>query len=212
VASTWPSEVPFASLLIYSPRGQAEVSVRSRRVCHGIKRGDAALLEQAIEALGRVFAESGFGAFLGPEVGLVPAPGSAPHVSGGLWPSERIAQALVRAGYGREVLRHLQRTQAVPKSAFAAPGERPNVERHFDTIAAESDLVSPQRLTIVDDVVTRGRTLLACAGRLQEAFPHADVACFALIRTMGLQPEVDRVLSPCTGRILRDGADADRQP
>jgi hypothetical protein len=212
VASTWPSEVPFASLLVYSPRGQTEISLRSRRICHAIKRGDTALLDKAIEALGRVFAESGFGAFLGPEVGLVPAPGSAPHVSGGLWPADIIAQGLVRAGYGKEVLHHLRRRVAVPKSAFAAPGERPSVERHYQTIVAERDLVAPERLTIIDDVVTRGRTLLAAAGRLQESFPRVEVRCFALVRTLGIQPEVDRVLFPCTGRILWNGRDSDREP
>jgi hypothetical protein len=212
VASTWPSEIPLASLLVYSPRGQTEISLRSRRVCHGIKRGDTDLLKKAVEAIGKVFAESGLGAFLGPDVGLVPAPGSAPHVAGGLWPADVIARALVDAGYGKEVLHHLRRKEAVPKSAFAAPGERPNVERHFETIAAERDFVSPQRLTIVDDVVTKGRTLLACSGRLQEAFPQADVRCLAIIRTMGLQLDVDRVLFPCTGRILWNGSDADRQP
>lgn len=212
MASSWPSEIPFAALLVYSPRGQSEISLRSRRVCHGIKRGDTDLLERAVVVLGVSFTETGFGAFLGPDVGLVPAPGSAPHVAGGLWPADVIARALVGAGFGKGVFHLLRRTEAVPKSAFAAPGERPNAQRHFETIAVERDLGFPQRLTVVDDVITKGRTLLASAGRLKEAFPHAEVTCFALIRTMGLQPEVDRVLHPVTGSILRVGADADRQP
>lgn len=212
MASNWPSEVPFASLLIYSPKGSSENSVKSRHVCYSIKRGDVQLLDQAVTALERVFEEAGFAAFLGPDVGLVPTPGSAPHVSGGLWPSERIAHALVKANRGKDVLPYLRRSVAVPKSAFAAPGERPTVERHYQTIAVESDLIAPRRLTIIDDVVTKGRTLLACAGRLREAFPHAEIACFTMVRTLGLQPEVDRVVAPCTGRIRWTGADAVREP
>lgn len=212
MASNWPSEVPFASLLIYSPKGSSEISVKSRQVCYSIKRGDVQLLDQAVTALGRVFDDAGFAAFLGADVGLVPTPGSAPHVTGGLWPSERIANALVKAKRGKSVLPYLRRSVAVPKSAFAAPGERPTVERHYETIEVDGDLMAPRRLVLVDDVITRGRTLFACVRRLQEAFPQAEVRCFAMVRTMGLQPEVDRVVEPCCGRIFWSGRDADRAP
>jgi len=212
VASSWPSEVPFASLLIYSPKGSSEVSGKSRQVCYAIKRGDTQLLAQAVQVIAQVFQESGFGAFLGPDVGLVPAPGSAPHVPGGLWPAELIARALVKAKLGHEVVPCLRRTVAVPKSAFAPPGERPTIHQHFETLEVERTLLVPSRLTIVDDVVTKGRTLLACARRLQDSNPNADVRCFAMVRTMGLQPGVEAIVSACQGRIRCAGADAEREP
>jgi hypothetical protein len=212
VASTWPSEVPFAALLAYSPKGRSERSAKSRRVCYGIKRGDTQLLVQAVTVLGQVFAEAGFDEFLRPDVGLVPAPGSAPHVPGGLWPAELIAKALVGAKRGGSVLPYLHRKEAVPKSAFAAPGERPTVERHYATITVDRELVVPKRLVLVDDVITRGRTLLSCARLLQEAFPSAEVRCFGMIRTMGLHGDVERIVDPCKGRIYWTGRDADREP
>jgi hypothetical protein len=65
---------------------------------------------------------------------------------------------------------------------------------------------------LVDDVVTKGRTLLAAAARVQEAFPCAEIRAFALIRTMGLTRNVERLVDPCIGEIRWRGGDACRTP
>jgi len=49
---------------------------------------------------------------------LVPVPRSSLPVEGGIWPASNIASALVRHGIGAAVLPCLERTKAVPKSAF----------------------------------------------------------------------------------------------
>ena len=67
-------------------------------------------------------------------------------------------------------------------------------------------------LVLIDDVVTRGRTLLAAALRLREALPRADVRGFALLRTMGYSPIFDQLLMPCTGKIEWARDDARRSP
>jgi hypothetical protein len=67
-------------------------------------------------------------------------------------------------------------------------------------------------VVLVDDVVTKGRTLLAAATRIQEAFPDTEVRAFALLRTMGLIPDVAQLLEPCVGEIRWTGADAQREP
>jgi hypothetical protein len=41
--------------------------------------------------------------------------------------------------------------------------------------------------------------------------PGVTLRAFALVRTMGLQPDVDRIVAPCVGVVLRRGHDADRQ-
>ncbi|TLY79392.1 MAG: hypothetical protein E6K49_03865 [Gammaproteobacteria bacterium] len=61
-------------------------------------------------------------------------------------------------------------------------------------------------------MVTKGRTLLAAAARLHEAFPDADVRAFALVRTMGFLPQLDHLLEPCEGVIRWAGGDARREP
>jgi predicted amidophosphoribosyltransferase len=117
----------------------------------------------------------------------------------------------VTAGLGREVLACLRRTEAVPKSALAAPGGRPSVERHFETMEVDRSLLRPSRITVVDDVVTKGATLLAAVSRVAEAFPDAEVRAFALLRTMGFV-EIEKILDPCTGTITLRNGEAVREP
>jgi hypothetical protein len=129
-----------------------------------------------------------------PETILVPAPGSAPlRKSGGaqLWPTKRLCDEMVANGFGTEVVPLLSRVEAVPKSAYCKPGEpRPGPQRHAETIAVSTKLiVSASRIVIVDDVLTRGATMLGCASRLTEVYPDIQIIGFALARTDRDAPE-----------------------
>ncbi len=204
------SSVPFASLLTYSPRGESETSQRSRRVRDAIKAARLDILERSVQRLREL---GGIEPFLGPDVVLVPTPRSAPiRDETTLWPAQRISARLVVGQFGKELSTCLVRTVAVPKSAFAAIGERPDARRHFETMAMESSLLSPRRITVVDDIVTKGATLLAAASRVQEAFPDAEVRAFALLRTMGLVEEIDKIVDPCKGTITLVRGEAVRTP
>jgi predicted amidophosphoribosyltransferase len=119
---------------------------------------------------------------------------------------------LVAEGLGQHVWPGIRRVRRVCKSATAAPGSRPTVGNHYDSFAIESASTAPCHLMLVDDVVTKGRTLLAAAARLQEAFPAAEIRAFALLRTMGLIQGVDRLLDPCIGEIKWRRGDAHRTP
>ena len=70
----------------------------------------------------------------------------------------------------------------------------------------------PDRLLLVDDVVTKGRILLAAAARLRELCPASEVRAFALVRTMGLARGIEHLVSPCEGEIRWGDGDARRQP
>jgi hypothetical protein len=67
-------------------------------------------------------------------------------------------------------------------------------------------------MVLIDDVITKGRTILAVAARLYEAFPNADIRAFALVRTMGLLANVARCLEPCQGVVRWARGDAWREP
>ena len=118
----------------------------------------------------------------------------------------------MRVTLGREVVSCLERWKAVPKSACARPGERPEPEIHFESMRVVSTVFRPQRITVVDDFVTKGATLLAAVSRVQAAFPDSSVRGFALVRTRGLVPEVERILDPCVGRITCRGGVVRRDP
>lgn len=86
-------------------------------------------------------------------------------------------------------------------------------EDDLESMAADTPLARPARIAVVDDIVTKGATLLAAASLVKFIFPDADVRVFAMLRTMGLQPEVERIVEPCVGTIhLTDWGEADRQP
>jgi hypothetical protein len=205
--------VEFGSCYVYSPRGAQPISERSRVLRARLKAGDANWLpkyawrvcEQALES-GRI------PDFFGPDVVLIPIPGSSPLVKGALWVPERLADAMVAQGLGQISWRGLKRISAVRKSATAPAGERPTVQDHYDSFAVEQNIVPPDRIVLVDDVVTKGRTLLAAATKVREAFPRAEVRAFALVRTMGLIPDIDQLIDPCVGEVRWTGSDAEREP
>jgi hypothetical protein len=210
------SEVAFAAALVYSPRGSSEVSQNSRRqIRDPLKRGDAELLQAITIHLReplrptRILLD-----FLTEDAVLVPVPRSAPLTTkDALWPARLLCQALVAGGMGARIYPCLVRTERVDKSAFAEPGSRPTAQRHYDTMRVARELLDPPaRITIVDDFVTKGRTMIAAASRVQEAFPDAVVRAFALVRTMGLVPEIERVGDPCVGWVTYDGSEAHREP
>jgi hypothetical protein len=143
----------------------------------------------------------------------VPAPRSAPLVKNALWPGDRIARALLDAGLGAEVEQLLTRTQSVPKAAFAGPSERPTIERHRSTLAVGAVLGEPPAIIVVDDVITKGTMLYACGQALRQAYPDAKIKGFALLRTMGLVPEVEQIIDPCVGTIgMNRWGDPNRSP
>jgi predicted amidophosphoribosyltransferase len=125
---------------------------------------------------------------------------------------ERICQALLAAGLGSEVWPTLQRVSAVPKSALAAPGERPEVQVHVTSLEVVDRLPPTARVLLVDDFITKGRTLLAAASVLANVFPGVDARGFAVVRTMGLVPDIERIASPVVGEIRFERGDAARNP
>jgi predicted amidophosphoribosyltransferase len=100
----------------------------------------------------------------------------------------------------------------VRKSATAAKGRRPTVARHFDSFRLEPSALRLSNVVLIDDVITRGRTLLAAAARVSEAFPGAQIRAFALLRTQGLTDGFESLLEPCRGEIRWIGGDAQRMP
>ncbi len=208
------SEVPFGAFLQYSPHGTSEVSETSRKWRDAVKNDEPGALRRIARALSARLSSTGLGAFLGSGIALVPAPRSAPlRNRDALWPARRICEELIEAGLGSEILEVVARREAVPKSAFARPGERPGPEDHLQTLAlAGTPLLPHPRITVVDDFVTRGATLLAVASLVQRGFPKSEVRAFALVRTKGKVQDVETLVAPCTGRIWRSGGRLLREP
>ena len=155
------------------------------------------------------------GEFLGVDSWLVPAPRSSRLAEGALWPAKKLADALHGEGIGERVFPCLERHTTVPKSSHAKAGERPKAQLHYETVAANRDLTDqpPPVLTLVDDVVTLGASLLGFASRLHETFPECEIRAFAGARTMGLQADIEELVEPYVGKLqLRPNGWIDREP
>jgi hypothetical protein len=221
--SPFPSDLPFFSLLQYAPRGTSELSRQSRDVVHAIKtdanrRGPQGQTVNVIAHAARRAAEAMASSdvlapCLGPSVLLVPMPRSSLQKPGALWPSEVICRALIAEGLGSEIAFCLKRTVPVQRAATAAPGERPDPVDHYESVVVEREsLLVPERLTIVDDVITRGSSFVGVFPKVAEAFPGIPISCFALMRTIS-EGDIDTILDPVRGVIKsEDGKRLRRRP
>jgi predicted amidophosphoribosyltransferase len=156
--------------------------------------------------------DEAFAELLSAEVVLVPVPGSDPSATR-VWAAERLAVALHGVLLGKCVWLGLQRRFPVRKSATALNADRPTTQRHYESLSvAHLSGDPPQRIVLIDDVITKGRTILAAAARLHETFPHAYISAFALLRTMGFLSDVSQLLEPRKGFVRWAGGDARREP
>jgi predicted amidophosphoribosyltransferase len=213
------SQLEFCALLSYTPRGSTQKALHSKNVMQALKRdqfvGEPPILmsEWIARTVKQKMAELPFASFFQTNTILVPAPKSSLMQPNTLWVPERVATALVAAGIGKQVASWLIRTKAVSKAASSSPSERPTAEQHYESITVQGALFKPDDIVLVDDVITRGATLLGCANRLADAFPQCRIRAFAAMRTISNPTEFESVYFPCIGTIdLYDTGDTFRRP
>ena len=212
------SDLEFGSYLTYSPRGETEEILKSRRLRDNLK-GDKHVssppqttTRYLVDILAQRITQTPLQGVLGSDVSLVPVPKSSLLLPGSLWVPQRIADALVEVGLGNGVFPILERRRFVPKAAFSAPENRPKAIDHFETIDVHLQLEPMERIVLVDDIITRGATMLGAASRLAEAYPEAEIRAFAMVRTMSRPEAFVQIEDPCLGHIRLSGDQTFREP
>jgi adenine/guanine phosphoribosyltransferase-like PRPP-binding protein len=205
--------LPFAACFIYAPRGAGLLSIGGRVLCQRVKTSDPLWVPRYAGCVARLYARARlFQRVFARDAVLVPVPGS---VAAGTaqWAAWQLAMAFQQLGLAQGVWVGLERQFPVRKSATALPGERPTVWQHYASLTVGPiPKPHPQKVVLVDDVITKGRTLLAAAARLGGELPHADITAFALIRTLGFVNRIKCLLTPCEGFVYWTGRDARREP
>lgn len=115
---------------------------------------------------------------------------------------------------GSEVLPVVQRRERIHSSSQSAASQRPKAQEHLDSFSFDEErlgIFQPRKITLVDDVVTRGATLLAAAPLFRAHLPKAEIRGFSLIRTMS-GVDIESVREPCTGTIRLSGEETFRRP
>ena len=216
----WPAEnaslkcsLAFASCYVYAPRGDGLLSSGARLLCQRVKACDPLWLPRYTGCVAELCArQPSFEQLFGRDAWLVPVPRSgSPGTQ--VWPAWELSQAFHGLGLARGVWPGLMRILPVARSASALLGQRPTVWQHYESFCvAGRPLPSPRRMVLVDDVITKGRTLFAAAARLRHEYPHLDIRAFALVRTLGFLSRLDRLLAPAEGIVYWAGGDARREP
>ncbi len=201
------SQLEFGALLTYTPRGDTQKALHSKDVMLFLKRDQFVSKPPVLmsEFIAKNFKQElsnlPFAHFFQPNTILVPAPKSSLMQPDTLWVPERIAKALVAEGIGSKVVSCLTRSKPVVKAASSPASERPTAEQHYDSLIVQGALSKPEEIVIIDDIITRGATLLGCANRLADAFPECKIRAFAAMRTISNSDEFQSVYSPCIGTI-----------
>jgi len=214
------SRLEFGSFLSYTPRptpGDQEQE-GSKNLTTNLKRDRAvgnppAPVSQLLAtAMKEHLASLPFRQFFGPTTALVPVPSSSLRSKGALWVPLNLAEALEALGLG-QAMPILSRRVALPKSATAEAKHRSTAVAHYESLDVDARLDVPEEILLVDDVITRGATLLGAASRLHHSFPAARIRAFAMVRTVSNAEEFVSLKDSHTGCIeLRSNGQTSRRP
>ncbi len=212
------SKVEFGSLLTYAPRGTSEKANMARTVMTYLKndrvmKSGNLFSEHVAQIIKRDIKKLPFADYFNANTILVPAPKSSLLKKDTLWVPERLTTALVRNGLGKASESCLERTKAVQRSSGQRDGsKRPKAFQHYESMNVKKLLFEPEEIVLVDDVVTRGSTIMGGVNKLAEAFPNAKIRAFAIMRVMSEVEFFVDLENPCIGTITMNGEDTQRDP
>lgn len=196
----------------YSPRGVSDLSVKSRDACYGIKDCKVNYINKFVYYLKSSSKEFEIlSDYINPEVILVPLPGSSPLKEGTLWRPDFISQVLKKEKLVMNVERMLIRAYPVPKSSSSPKGERPTVLQHYDSFKVVKSLNKYKKITLFDDVITKGATFFAAAMKIKEILPEIEINAFAVVRTQS-DHEIEKIVNPSIGLISYNKGIPRREP
>ena len=142
---------------------------------------------------------------------LIPTPKSSLPQKDDLWVPQRITSALAGNGLGRSEDCLLRKTP-LPRSSKVSAPNRPKASQHYDSMNVRELLFKPKEIVLVDDVITRGATVLGAVNKLAEVFPETKIRVFAVMRTISNSDEFSKIIDPCVGTVSLVGVDTFRSP
>jgi predicted amidophosphoribosyltransferase len=168
------SELEYGALLSYASHGNSAEIQHSKDIMLALKndgfvQSPSILMSQWVaQTIQRNRSTLAFASFFQTNTVLVPIPKSSLMRHGTLWVPHRLATALVDCSLGKEVANILNRVRPVRKAAWSTPDSRPLPQEHYESMEIQKTLSEPSDILLIDDIITRGATLLGAASRLAE--------------------------------------------
>lgn len=211
------SNLEFGSYLTYTPRGNTELTKKSKNIMICLKNDSNLSKPQKImsqfvtEKIKENIGKLPFNGFFSKDTALVPVPKSSLMQSNTLWVPDRLAKAMSDNGLGR-YYPCLDRATPLRKASSSQSSERPTAIEHFDSIGCKMLFPKPKEILLIDDVITRGATMIGCASRLKSLFHDVPIKAFAIIRTISNPDEFKKIEYPCIGNISHSRNGTFREP
>lgn len=216
------NELEFGSLLTYTPRGNSPSATHAKEFMIALKTEKfiedstgkpVPMSEWVAKRIQQNRQNLPFMDFFRQNTILVPTPKSSLMRPDTLWVPKILASALVKAGFGKEVQPCLIRVRPVAKASTSLPWDRPMPLEHYRSMRVQGIISQPEQIVLIDDIITRGATLIGAANRLSRAFPETQIRAFAVMRTISNSNEFVQLNDPCIGNItLRSFGDTIRRP
>lgn len=171
----------YLTLLVYNARGNSKEAVESRIYCGACKNGNLKFSKRLASTIYNRKLEEYFSDSV-----LVPVPRSTPLVQGAVFPTKIIADTFIAKGLGSHVVDCLIRLYAIPKSSSAySAATRNTIKTNLDSLGVQIQSFDEKNIIIFDDLLTLGRTTMAAAIKIAQAYPDKNVKIFAAFRTRG---------------------------
>lgn len=196
----------FGSLLTYAPWGTSEAHLRSKTWRTRLKNDEilssgVPVSDYIADEIKKNLSRLPFADYFKVNPILIPVPSSSLPTKDSLWVPQRIAKALVQHGLGKSVAECVKLIKPIRKSSQSSPENRPSPSEHYDSVQVEKILSKPDEILLVDDIVTRGATLIGTANKVADMFPSARIRAFAAMRTISNSNNFEKINDPCTGII-----------
>jgi predicted phosphoribosyltransferase len=80
-------------------------------------------------------------------------------------------------------------------------------------MVVQGQLGNSTDIVLVDDVISRGATIIGAADRLRDAFPNTNIGAFGAMRAVGNPAEFEKEFDPQSGVVyLRSDGQSFRRP
>jgi hypothetical protein len=213
------STIQFGSLFSYSPHGDSDVEKKSRtmRTClkndYSLPNSSILTSNHISDYIKKNITKLPFAHFLTIKPILVPIPKSSLMQPDTLWVPQRLANALIRNGFGKTVVEYLERVDPLRKSATSLASNRPKAREHYNSFGVRKTIFpEPEQILLIDDVVTAGATIVGAGNKLHDAFPGAHIRAFAAMRTISTPEDFKHIYDPCEGKITLQYEETSRKP